>query len=236
MTASEDSDGQIIIQSRRRRLRSSRSYGFVLLLLSATFAFASMAPNEEWSYSVLLLLQAGTLGAAIWTSGLTPRAGVVAGLLLAIAGALAAIQLAWGSDESTGSIGIVNMLLLAATVIAVGLGVLDQGAVNAQSVLGALCIYLSIGMGYAFAYGAIAVLGSEPFFAQGTDGSLSVRVYFSFITMATVGYGDYTAAGDLGRTIAVTESLLGQIYLVTVVGVIVSRLRPRHAEQGDEGE
>jgi hypothetical protein len=227
MTASENSDGQIIIQSRRRRLRSSHSYGFVLLLLVATFGFASMAPNEEWSYSVLLLLQAGTLGAAIWTSGLTPRGDVVAGLIVAVAGGLAVVQLAWGSDGSTGSIGIVNMVLLTGTVIAVGLGVLDQAAVNAQSVLGALCIYLSIGLGYAFAYGAIAVLGSEPFFAQGTDGSLAVRVYFSFITMSTVGYGDYSAAGDFGRTLAVTEALIGQVYLVTVVGVIVSRLRPR---------
>jgi hypothetical protein len=234
MTASEDSDDQIIIQSRRRRLRSSHSYGFVLLLLVATFAFASTAPNEEWSYSVLLLLQAGTLGAAIWTSGLTPRGDVVAGLIVAVGGALAAIHLAWGSDGSTGSIGIVNLVLLTGTVISVGLGVLDQRAVNTQSVLGALCIYLSIGMGYAFAYGAIAVLGSEPFFTQGTDGTLAIRVYFSFITMATVGYGDYTPAGDLGRTVAVTESLLGQIYLVTIVGLIVSRLRPRDIDEREE--
>jgi hypothetical protein len=233
MTEPVEPEGPIHL-SRRQRLRSSHSYGFVLLLLVATFGFASTAPNEEWSYSVLLLLQAGTLGGAIWTSGLTPRGDVVAGLLLAVAGALAVVQVAWGSDGSTGTIGIVNMVLLVATIIAVGLGVLDQGAVNAQSVLGALCIYLSIGMFYAFAYGAIAVLGSGPFFAQGTDGSLPVRVYFSFITMTTVGYGDYSAAGDLGRTLAVTEALVGQIYLVTVVGVIVSRLRPRHTEQAGE--
>jgi Ion channel len=227
-----DFEGPIHL-SRRQRLRSSHSYGFVLLLLVATFGFASTAPNEEWSTSVLLLIQAGTLAAAIWTSGLTPRGGVVAGLLLAVGGALAVVQVAWGSDESTGTIGIVNMVLLGATIIAVGLGVLDQERINAQSVLGALCVYLSIGLFYSFAYGAIAVLDSDPFFAQGTDGSLAVRVYFSFVTMTTVGYGDYSAAGDLGRTLAVTEALVGQIYLVTIVGVIVSRLRPRHMDEGE---
>jgi Ion channel len=232
MTESDEPEGPIHL-SRRQRLRSSHSYGFVLLLLVATFMFAATAPNEEWSTSVLLLIQAGTLGAAIWTSGLTPRGDVVAGLLLIVGGALATAQLAWGSDETTGTIGIVNMVLLAATIVAIGLGVLDQGSVNAQSVLGALCIYLSIGLFYTFTYGAIAVLGSGPFFAQGTDGGLAERVYFSFVTMTTVGYGDYSAAGDLGRTLAVTEALLGQIYLVTVVGVIVSRLRPRRTE-GEE--
>ena len=42
--------------------------------------------------------------------------------------------------------------------------------------------------------------------------------------MATVGYGDYSAAGDLGRTLAILEGLLGQLYLVTIVALLVSRL------------
>jgi hypothetical protein len=44
------------------------------------------------------------------------------------------------------------------------------------------------------------------------------------VTFATLGYGDYTPAGDLGHTLAVLEALLGQLYLVTVVAVVVSRL------------
>ena len=48
--------------------------------------------------------------------------------------------------------------------------------------------------------------------------------------MATVGYGDYTVAGDLGRTLAVLEGLLGQLYLVTVVALLVGRLRSRRPE------
>jgi voltage-gated potassium channel Kch len=100
-------------------------------------------------------------------------------------------------------------------------------------VLGALSIYFLLGMVYTFAYGALASLDDGPFFAQGTDGTPTIRLYFSFVTLATVGYGDYTAATDLGRTVAVTEALLGQLYLVTVVALLVSRLRPRRrAEEG----
>jgi hypothetical protein len=44
------------------------------------------------------------------------------------------------------------------------------------------------------------------------------------VTLATVGYGDYTPTGDLGQTLAIVEALLGQLYLVMVVAVIVGRL------------
>ena len=53
-------------------------------------------------------------------------------------------------------------------------------------------------------------------------------LYFSFMTQTTVGYGDLTAAGNLGRACAVLEALVGQLYLVTVVALVVSRMRPRN--------
>ena len=46
-------------------------------------------------------------------------------------------------------------------------------------------------------------------------------LYFSFVTITTVGYGDFTAASGLGRALASLEALLGQVYLVTVVATIV---------------
>ena len=49
-------------------------------------------------------------------------------------------------------------------------------------------------------------------------------VYFSFVTLTTVGYGDLTASNSVGRAFAVQEALFGQIYLVTVVALLVSNL------------
>ena len=57
-------------------------------------------------------------------------------------------------------------------------------------------------------------------------GRSRLRLYFSYATLCTVGYGDYTAASDLGHTLAVSEALLGQLYLVTVVALLVGRVRP----------
>jgi hypothetical protein len=84
-----------------------------------------------------------------------------------------------------------------------------------------------IGLFFAFVYGAIEEISGEPFFAGGTSASVANCVYFSFVTLATVGYGDLTAAGNLGHTLCVFEALIGQIYLVTVVSLIVSNLGRR---------
>ena len=49
-------------------------------------------------------------------------------------------------------------------------------------------------------------------------------LYFSFVTLTTVGYGDYAPLDDIARTLANMEALFGQLYLVTVIGVLVSRI------------
>lgn len=214
-----------------RRLRASRSYGFVLLLVLTTFVFVAAAPDANWPKAVLVLLQAVTLAVALWTSGVTGRIDAVS-VLLVIVGVTGAIaQLATENPNATGLLGLLDVLLIAATGVVIALGVRNQLGVNVQSVLGALCIYLLIGLLYTFTYGAVAVLESGAFFAQGTEGTPSLRLYFSVVTMSTVGYGDYSAGSDLGRTLAASEALIGQVYLVTVVAVVVSRLRPTRTER-----
>jgi len=209
--------------SRVARLRASHSYRFVLLFILATFVFIMAAPDENWSQSGVGLLLTGTLIVAIWTSGLgwsLPRTLV----LVAIGVAAAVVAPAVNNDTAAGAGWLVGAVFVVVIMAVVGLGVVDQGEVNQKSVVGAICIYLLLGLLFSFVYGTAAKLGSGFFFAQGTDGTAAIRLYFSYITMATVGYGDYTAAGDFGRTLAVLEGLMGQLYLVTVVALLVSRL------------
>jgi len=222
------------IRPHLRRLKASRSYGFVLLLVLTTFGFVAAAPDEQWSRAVLVMLLALTLGVALWTSAATGRLDIVATCLAVVGATGAILELLTANANATGLLGLLDVLLIAATCGVIVFGIGDQHGVNFQSVLGALCIYLLIGLLYTFTYGAIAALQSGPFFAQGTDGTASIRLYFSVVSLATVGYGDYTAATDLGRTVAGSEGLLGQVYLVTVVAVIVSRLRPRSARTNEQ--
>jgi hypothetical protein len=220
----------VALRSRVGRLRAAHSYRAVLLLIGVVFVFASVADDAGWTASVLLVLAAATLATAIWTSGLgSLHSRAVIGVMVA-AVALAAAVLIWDRTTLIGTAALVTALLFAATVAAIAIGVVDQNEVNAQSVTGAVCIYLLFGILFLFVYGTIAALGSGDFFAQGTDGTRSVRLYFSYVTLATVGYGDYTPAGDLGHSLAVVEALLGQLYLVTVLALLVSRMRGRRQD------
>ena len=211
--------------SRVTRLKASHSYGVVLVLIAIVFVFISVASDGNWADSTLLVLQTITLVAALYTAGIA-RADSSISVALVTLSVLCAVGLViFGGDVFEGAVGILSGALTIATIFTIGIGVIDQGEPNVQSVTGAVCVYLLIGITFVFLYGVIATLGSGDFFAQGTDGTRSLRLYFSFITLATVGYGDYTAAGDLGRTLAVFEALIGQLYLVTVLATLVTRAR-----------
>ena len=94
-----------------------------------------------------------------------------------------------------------------------------------QAVAGALAIYLCLGLTFAWIIGLIARIDPAPYFASGTDGSESDRVYYSFTVLTTTGFGDLTAASQVGHALAVLEMLLGQLYLVTVIGVLIGSYR-----------
>jgi Ion channel len=214
--------------SRVARVRNSHSYRSVLGLIMASFIYTAASPDEHWSQSVLVLIQCATLVLALYTAGLGHdfRPGLIA---VAISVALAVVAPIVGGNTLEGLLGIVQVTLVAAAAAVIALGVFDQGEVNRQSVTGSICIYVLIGMLFTFVYGAVAALGSGSFFAQGTDGTPSLRLYFSYVTLATLGYGDYTPASALGHTLAVLEALAGQLYLVTVVAVLVAGLAGRRS-------
>lgn len=213
------------LRSRVARLRAAHSYRAVLGLILASFLVAALAGDAIWTASLLLLLGSTTLAASVWTSGLAPADSKPLIAVLVVA-TLSAVMLPLSdSPRVEGIAGIVSGLVVVATIAAIAIGVVDQDEVNAHSVTGAICIYVLLGIMFVFLYSAVAVLGHGAFFAQGTDGTRADRLYFSFVSLTTVGFGDFTPAGELGRTLAVLEALIGQLYLVTVLALLVSRLR-----------
>lgn len=96
--------------------------------------------------------------------------------------------------------------------------------INGRVVMNAVTVYLMLGLFFAYVFMALSVISDETFFSQGPDQPTSVFLYFSYITLATIGYGDFTPAHTIGRFVAVAEGLMGQLYLVTVLALIVSNL------------
>jgi hypothetical protein len=219
------------MEGKRQRLRASHSYGLVLALVLVDFGFSAIAPDDHWAGSTLVLLLGATLVCALWTSGAVDGRSRRHIVLITLAGVIACVNFVPGRDVTI-AVGLLEGALTLATGVVIARGVVDQGEVNLQSVRGAIAIYVLLGLVFTFIYGALAT-ASGPLFAQGTDGTRTVRVYFSYVTLTTLGYGDFAPARTAARTCAIVEALLGQLYLVTIVALLVSRL---HTGGGGDDE
>jgi len=221
---------------RLERIRAKHSYWAVLAAIFIVFFLAALLPNTAWALSLIVLFQSLTLLVAIWTAGWSMTERMVPFVIAAAAGSVAVIDFFWQGEALTAALGLLAGILTVTIAFVIAAGAVAQNEVNSRSVAGAICVYMLFGMLFMFLYGVLATLGHTPFFAQGTDGTRALRLYFSFTTLATLGYGDYTAAGNLGHALAVLEALIGQLYLVTVVAVVVTRLGrpgPRMIAGGD---
>jgi hypothetical protein len=204
-------------------------YGWVFLLLVATYVVMAASPSDGSTRVITVVLEGLTLLVTLIASRVGRLLFRIAAAVVLGAVVAALASLLWGSSASTtGWFFAVNVLLVAAAPVAIGRALYRRPLIDARTVLGAICIYLLLGIMYAFLYAAIAAIGSDPFFVQTDHPGVQIFLYFSYVTQTTVGYGDYTAATDLGRTIATTEALMGQIYLVTIVSVLVSRMTVLH--------
>jgi len=213
--------------------RWEHRYGLVLLLILCSLVFQLAASDQDWARVVTIALQGATLVLALYASEarqLIERLATVV-VAFAVLGSTGALIGFGELGSTTGRIVAVLLVALAPIAIARGVvrGVRTEGAVTMHTMFGVLCIYLLIGMLFAYAYGLVGDAQSQPFFASGIDPDISDYLYFSFATITTVGYGDLSAATDLGRSVAIAEALTGQIYLVTVVAVIVGSLSRRRA-------
>ncbi len=208
-------------------------FGLVLLLLLVTFVVLMTGGTSGWLRPVTVVLTGATLLAALVAADASRRVRRLATVAVAIA-SLTSLSLVTLGKSGAALQGILNAGLVVFAPIAIARSVLRRRVIDIRTILAALCVYVLIGMLWAFVYSAVGNTGSRDFFAQPGARTSADYLYFSFITQLTVGYGDLTAAGNLGRSLAVLEALLGQIYLVVIVAVLVSRLVPRASSANED--
>jgi hypothetical protein len=204
-------------------------YGVVFGLVVVLLVFLIVAPDENWSVATALFLE----GAALLIAVATARERRVVRRRRALATGVASFLLIVGvaTGALPAAVGLAACGILALAIpLALGDGLLRlvrTRGVTLHAVAGSLTIYLLVGLTFAWTIGFAAHVGDAAFFAEGTDASSGQRVYYSFTVLTTTGFGDLTPAGALGRALAVLEMLLGQLYLVTVLGVVVSNFARR---------
>lgn len=221
---------------RLERLRDRDRYGLLLLLIIASLLTFVLSDRGPIGQLIALGAIVGTLLFALHTSqppaNLKRAAWIVVVVCLVVSVAFAV----GGNERSTvAAIAAASALVVAITIVAILRRVAVHSKIDLATVGGALCVYLLIGMLFAFVYMFVQAVVHSAFFAQTSDPSAIDFLYFSFITLSTTGYGDFSPAEDLGRMLAVTEAITGQLYLVSAVALVIGNLgqtRPRAREDG----
>jgi Ion channel len=197
----------------------------VLASIVLTILATAAAGGTDWGRLLYVALMGATSLLTLRTAGGHARVRLVAAVVVAAAILATGASVLFAEEEPSQWVGPTIAALLAVVApVSIIRRLVRHEAVTFQTVLGALCLYLLAGLFFAFLYGAIDGASERPFLMGDTFGGTIDFVYFSYVTLATVGFGDVTAATDLGRMLAVTEALIGQLYLVSVVAVLVSNL------------
>lgn len=136
---------------------------------------------------------------------------------------------------------IFALIFLVLVIWVVSRSVLEGGRVTGDKIAGAVCVYLLLGLAWALVYGLIAQLQPGSFELPAGPGGVAPSagdeysfIYFSFVTLTTLGYGDITPTSLFARSFAWMEALTGQLYLAILIGRLVA-LQIIHAGDGAAG-
>jgi hypothetical protein len=205
-----------------------RKYRFGLLFAALLLTIGGSAFLSEmglsWGLNILLLLDLLVLQAVV-----TGRWALRAGLVLC-----AIFLVSWVLSDQTAETAFLTggevsaILLLIMGSLSCFRNAFASGPVDRERLAAALGLYLLLGLIFALLYTVIAELkpGSFHFaFARPAEfvaRPLADMVYYSFVTLATLGYGDIVPLSPSARGLAILEAVVGQIYLVVVVARLVS--------------
>jgi hypothetical protein len=209
--------------ARRRIFTVLDSYASLLVLLLANFFLLEVVDDTRWGALGSTLLAAVALIVAISDPETGHTINRRQAISIAVCVLLAPIVLFVDSQSVVSLTYLLPVALLVTATLPVTLSrVLHTRRITYETVLGALCSYVLVGLLFAFAYLAIDPILEGPFFVQAGPHQESEYLYFSFVTLTTLGFGDLSPAVGLPQALTALEALLGQVFLVTLVARLVT--------------
>jgi hypothetical protein len=205
-----------------RRVRDAYGASLFFVLVSTLILIAAGAPLPSSVVAFGAVLQIGALLLTLRVSGFSARLRAILTAVMACAFLAGPAAIMLGGETGLYFGLSLWMMLVLTTIVAVLKRLWTYKRITVQLVMGLLVVYILIGVLFGLGYTSVEVANPDAF-AQGHQG-VSGAMYFSFVTLATLGYGDVSPRADLMRALAVAEAIIGQLYLVSVVSVAVSRL------------
>jgi hypothetical protein len=209
--------------NRENIIRALDSYASLLVLLLANFFVIELVSDARWAAVASILLAAAALIVAISDPDAGEGLETWHWILIAVCLALAPVVLLVTSSSVLGVAYLVPVGLLASATLPVTLSrIAHHKRVTSETILGATCAYILFGLLFAFVFLALGELRDAPFFAQAGPQEASEYVYFSFVALTTLGFGDLSPSVGLPQALTVIEALLGSVFLVTLVARLVT--------------
>ena len=214
-----------------QRFRLLDAWGYVLILLLIALMIIAFLGDQRWGVAIAALVMAQT-ALLIFRAGGVPRSWFRwMQVLAAVAVVATAVAYATTVNWTDTVAGIIILVLLLVSPVVIARRIRDYTTVTLSTVYAVICIFIILGMFYGVLYQVIDQLTPNHFFGQMQDARAFDYLYFSFVTLTTLGYGDLTPAGDVGKSIAIIEALNGQLYLVTIVALVVTNLGRERRER-----
>jgi len=214
------------------RSRYVDRFGWLLVLTATTVVVLALVDlgalsvdAARWATVLVTALVAATMSLALRASGTTRLWQRIVDTILAVglvaAGVLALVTSTTSDVPVTAAPAATVLLAMIAPAVVVRRLLRHRRATRA-TLLGAISAYLLIALAFFYAFLAVDQYEQADFFGEAQP--TSAFMYFSLTTITTLGYGDLAAHTELGRLLATTEAVVGQVYLVTFVAMVVSLL------------
>ncbi len=220
-------------------MRSAPKSNNFLYLLLALLGFIVAIPILEYArvipesfeaplaFTILMLI-------GVWSLR-TTRFTFHAGTVFVIVGVIANTLSAYKADTFYNVMALVAMFVFLSLATYTSLkAVLDGGTVDTNRIFGAVCVYLLVGILWSILYALTYTFDSSSFSGalSNTTESWSIDwLYFSFVTLTTIGYGDILPVSPAARALAYTEAIFGAFYLATLVALLIGAFL---ADQSDD--
>jgi hypothetical protein len=209
-----------------RRDKQRAAYLWLLAGIIALYTVIIVLGNSDAGGLVRVAL----LGGLVWTAARLRTEPTVRGTALAVSGIAIAVAVIAALFASTrvlyGVVGGCAVVLIAVAMATIGASLRGRLIVDIVTVLGVLCIYLLFALFFASLHQLLGAFIPQYLKGTGEFATPSDLMYFSSVTLSTVGFGDITPAAEVARAVTVVEALVGQLYLVSVVAGVVGGWRP----------
>ena len=209
----------------------SAPYGLLILLFGTIFVLAPLLSARmvapfivEIAFALILVVGAFSVTSRVSVRGLTI-------LLAVLSVVIGRLGLPFAEKTVVAADMVLSAGMLATFTVLMIKQFLIRGREPAQRIAGAVSIYLLLGIIWMRLYQMVELASPGAFrFPEGDSPTSAGLAYFSFVTLATLGYGDISPVNIFARDLAVLEAIMGQLYLV----ILISRLVTEGVEKAEK--